>query len=58
MGYGIIPAMALANYEKRGIHVLKVEGSEMQREINIISRADKLFDETERALIQGLVLSK
>ncbi len=57
MGYGIIPEMALPNYKKRGIIIPKIKGSNLVREVNIISRIDKLFDESERLVIKALVSS-
>jgi len=57
MGYGIIPEMALPNYAKREIHIPEMKDNQMSREINIISRADKLFDKSERLVIKALMSS-
>lgn len=55
MGYGIIPEMALANYGKRGIYIPEIKSSNLVREINIISKVEKLFDPSERLVIKALV---
>ncbi|MGJ8655706.1 MAG: LysR family transcriptional regulator [Akkermansiaceae bacterium] len=55
LGYGVIPQMALKNYAKRNIHIPKFSDSHLEREVNIISKADKLFDTAERSFIKLLL---
>lgn len=55
LGYGVIPEMALKNYAKRNINIPKIKDSKLIREVNIISRADKLFDNAERSFIKLLL---